>query len=86
MTIDPKKLNFQDWDFKTWKDEDGFTHTRAEYYFEDENGEKIRGTSPAYTQGESDYDCLLEDAPRVAAELQNGKTWDEVVDTFREAW
>jgi len=84
--IDPKKLTFKDWEFTKVEDTDGVTSHREEYYFEDENGDKVRGSSPYYAEGASDFNCLGEDAPRVARELRDGKTWDEVADTFKEAW
>ncbi|AFZ61296.1 hypothetical protein H6G54_02690 [Anabaena cylindrica FACHB-243] len=84
--IDPKKLTFKDWEFSSDEDTDGITHHRANYYFEDENGDQVRGTSPNYAEGASDFNCLIEDAPKVADKLKNGETWDNVADTFRESW
>lgn len=84
--IDPKKLTFKDWQFTSSEDSDGVVSHRAEYYFEDDKGGRVRGSSSSYTEGASDFNCLGEDAPKVARELREGKTWDEVADTFREAW
>lgn len=80
-------MKFDSWKFKESIVDNGAEVWKwAEYYFRDDEPGVLVGKSPVYTVGASDYNCLIEDAPKVALALENGAAWEEVSGNFREAW
>ena len=58
----------------------------AEFYFKDEKSGILVGKSPIYNEADPDICLFMEDYARVHKELIDGKSWNEVYNTFRHYW
>ena len=78
-----KQWKFKYWEYKSREVTGEADRWWAEYYFEDEEGLGY-ASSPVYSEGALDFECLFEDAPLAALRLRAGEDWETVsYQTFR---
>ena len=78
-----ERWKFRYWEYRSREVEGEASIWWAEYFFEDPKGWGS-ASSPVYSEGAIDFECLFEDAPLAAVRLRTGEPWDMVCyRTFR---